>query len=279
VTKKLSLAKNVLCPKCDGKGSKSGQNTRCAGCQGQGVKVTLRQIAPGMVQQMQSVCPDCRGSGQAVSERDKCQQCRGNKVVQERKVLEVHVEKGMQHNQKITFQGEADEAPDTIPGDIVFVVQMKENAQFKRKGSDLFFEKELTLTEALCGFKFSIQHLDNRQLLIQSNEGDIIKPNSFKAIFDEGMPTYQRPFDKGRLFVHFTVKFPEPGDLSDSDLSALEKLLPPRPTMDIDEAEAEECSLSEVDMEAESRRQRQERQETEEDDDDPSGRRVQCAQQ
>jgi DnaJ-class molecular chaperone len=32
------------------------------------------------------------------------------KVVQEKKVLEVHFEKGMQHNQKITFLGEADEA-------------------------------------------------------------------------------------------------------------------------------------------------------------------------
>jgi DnaJ family protein A protein 2 len=30
--------------------------------------------------------------------------------VQEKKVLEVHVEKGMRHGQKITFAGEADEA-------------------------------------------------------------------------------------------------------------------------------------------------------------------------
>jgi DnaJ family protein A protein 2 len=89
-TKKLSLAKNVICSKCDGcaarraarslrsaltqnavrqcarersKGSKSGNTGRCAGCQGAGVKIHLRQIAPGMVQQMQAVCPDCRGAG------------------------------------------------------------------------------------------------------------------------------------------------------------------------------------------------------------------------
>ena len=30
--------------------------------------------------------------------------------MQEKKILEVNVEKGMQHNQKIVFQGEADEA-------------------------------------------------------------------------------------------------------------------------------------------------------------------------
>jgi len=89
----------------------------------------LRQIAPGMVQQMQAVCPDCRGAGaqlsrspptrrasltqragQVISEKDKCPQCRGNKVVQDKKILEVAVERGMQHNQKIIFRGEADEA-------------------------------------------------------------------------------------------------------------------------------------------------------------------------
>lgn len=48
--------------------------------------------------------------GEIISDKDKCPSCKGNKVVQEKKVLEVHVEKGMQHNQKIVFQGQADEA-------------------------------------------------------------------------------------------------------------------------------------------------------------------------
>jgi DnaJ-class molecular chaperone len=73
--------------------------------------VVVRQIAPGMVQQMQTVCNECRGSGQVISEKDKCPGCHGQKVCQEKKVLEVHIEKGMVNNQKITFQGEADEAP------------------------------------------------------------------------------------------------------------------------------------------------------------------------
>jgi DnaJ family protein A protein 2 len=109
-TKKLSLSKNVLCTKCKGAGSKSGNSGRCGNCQGTGMKVTIRQIGPGMMQQMQSVCPECRGTGQMIKESDKCPQCRGNKVIQEKKILEVNIEKGMQHGQKITFQGEADEA-------------------------------------------------------------------------------------------------------------------------------------------------------------------------
>ena len=49
-------------------------------------------------------------AGEVISDRDKCPQCKGNKITQEKKVVEVHVEKGMQNGQKITFEGQADEA-------------------------------------------------------------------------------------------------------------------------------------------------------------------------
>lgn len=53
------------------------------------------------------LCPT--PAGEKLDDKDRCPQCRGNKVVQEKKILEVHIEKGMQHGQKITFQGEADQ--------------------------------------------------------------------------------------------------------------------------------------------------------------------------
>ena len=51
--------------------------------------------------------------------------CVWDQVVTERKVLEVHITKGMRNGQKITFHGEADEAPGTVPGDIIFIVEEK----------------------------------------------------------------------------------------------------------------------------------------------------------
>lgn len=74
------------------------------------MKVTIRQLGPSMIQQMQQACNDCKGTGESINDKDRCPGCKGEKVLQEKKVLEVHVEKGMQHNQKITFPGEADEA-------------------------------------------------------------------------------------------------------------------------------------------------------------------------
>lgn len=66
--------------------------------------------------------------------------------------------------------------PDTVTGDIVFVLQQKEHPKFKRKGDDLFIEHTLSLTEALCGFQFILSHLDGRQLLIKSQPGEVVKP-------------------------------------------------------------------------------------------------------
>lgn len=94
----------------DRKGSKSGASMKCPGCQGSGMKVSIRQLGPSMIQQMQHPCNECKGTGETINDKDRCPQCKGEKVVQEKKVLEVVVEKGMQNGQKITFPGEADEA-------------------------------------------------------------------------------------------------------------------------------------------------------------------------
>lgn len=280
-SKKLSLARNVICSKCKGKGSKTGASMKCPGCQGSGIKVSIRQLGPSMIQQVQHVCQDCKGSGEAISEKDKCPQCKGEKVMQDKKVREVHVEKGMQHSQKITFQGEADEAPDTVTGDIVFVLQLKEHAKFKRKNDDLFVEHALNLTEALCGFQFILTHLDGRQLSIKSSPGEIVKPGQFKAINDEGMPLHQRPFMKGKLYIHFSVEFPESGSLSVEQCKALEAILP-KPSSRLTEMELDECEetiLQDVNIDEEMRRKQQAAQEAYEEDEEASGPRVQCAQQ
>lgn len=47
--------------------------------------------------------------GEVISEKDRCSTCRGKKVVNETKILEVHIDKGMKEGQKIYFRGEGDQ--------------------------------------------------------------------------------------------------------------------------------------------------------------------------
>lgn len=118
----------------------------------------------------------CARAGEIIREKDRCKKCSGKKVVNESKTLEVHVDKGMRDGQRITFTNEGDQHPDLEPGDVHLVLQMTEHEMFQRQGDTLVMEKKISLTEALCGCQFTIQHLDGRQLHVKSPEGHVIEP-------------------------------------------------------------------------------------------------------
>ncbi|KAM0046219.1 putative Heat shock protein DnaJ, cysteine-rich [Helianthus debilis subsp. tardiflorus] len=64
-SKKLSLSRNVICSKCKSKGSKSGASMKCGGCQGSGMKVSIRHL-------MQHPCNECKGTGETINDKDHC---------------------------------------------------------------------------------------------------------------------------------------------------------------------------------------------------------------
>eukprot|EP01012_Entosiphon_sulcatum_P026836 TRINITY_DN3232_c0_g1_i1.p1 TRINITY_DN3232_c0_g1~~TRINITY_DN3232_c0_g1_i1.p1 ORF type:complete len:423 (-),score=85.60 TRINITY_DN3232_c0_g1_i1:49-1293(-) len=279
--KKLSLNKQIICAQCGGSGSKKkGKAATCTDCRGQGIKIMIRQLGPGMVQQMQTVCPTCKGDGTAVDPKDRCTNCSGNRVVTEKKILDVHIERGMKHGQKITFSQEGDQHPDIkIPGDVIIVLQEKKHDKFDRQGQDLLIRKTISLREALTGFAFPIKHLDGRVLLVKSQPGEIIKPGEVKAIPNEGMPEYKNPFNKGQLLVQFDVEFPE--SLTPAALKALEQSLPKPQAEDVDLRDAEECFLHGVATRAGDRGQQGGRgRQTDDSDEDEGGpRQAQCVHQ
>ncbi|CAM9639510.1 unnamed protein product [Ectocarpus fasciculatus] len=271
-TVRLAINRDKLCEDCEGRGGQEGCERDCSDCQGRGAKVMLRQLGPGMVQQMQVACPSCKGGGKIIDEKLKCKSCKGKKVFKDRKVLEVNVEKGMRNGQKIRFAGEADEAPNTVPGDVNFIVQEKEHDVFTRKGADLALKLDLKLSEALCGFTKTVTHLDGRVLKIESPPGSVVKPESVRCIEGEGMPFHGNPFTKGRLFIIFKVQFP--ATLAPGAVNALRAVLPRGPEASLS-GEEEECHMNEISLD-------QFGQETggrhgdDDDEDGEGGQRVQC---
>jgi DnaJ-class molecular chaperone len=90
-------------------GGKDGISSNCKACRGRGFVTQYRKIAPGMVQQMQGICRDCSGKGEIINEKNKCKDCNGKKIAKQKKTFEVHVDKGMQDDQKIIFKGESNQ--------------------------------------------------------------------------------------------------------------------------------------------------------------------------
>merc|ERR1719440_8212 len=154
-TKKMAITRQVI-------DKKKGVQT-CSECDGRGVKVEVIRMGP-MIQQMQSACGACGGQGKSF------------KTKQDREVLEVRIQKGSPDNHKEIFREKADEHPDMDTGDVIFVLKEQEHKDFKRRGADLFIERDISLVEALCGFEMEVTHLDGRKLLIKTAPGDIVKP-------------------------------------------------------------------------------------------------------
>jgi DnaJ homolog subfamily A member 2 len=273
---KLAIIRNRVCVPCKGTGaSKPDAVKTCNSCDGSGVRIMLNQIGPGMVQQMQTRCPTCQGAGETIHDRYKCTVCQGNKVAKERKVLEVYVDKGMANGQKIVFAGEANENPGLVAGDVIVVLKQAPHKTFNRRDENLVVEREISLTDALCGFQFSIQQLDGRKLIVTSKPGSVIKPGELKTIPNEGMPMWKRSDERGYMFVKFTIAFP--AFVGPSEAAELERVLGPKTpmAMDVDREDVEEVRL--LDFNQDQARSRETADH--EDEDDDGGRRVQCANQ
>eukprot|EP00871_Galdieria_phlegrea_P004163 jgi/Galph1/4748/GphlegSOOS_G3320.1 len=277
-TAKLAINRRRVCSECAGQGTENPVAiTSCTVCNGRGIRVQIRQMGPGMIQQIQSSCPECDGTGQTIRESDKCHKCRGKKVVNERKILEVYVEPGMENGQKIVISGEADEEPGTIPGDVIVVIEEKPHEIFRRNGIHLLMKKEITLAEALCGTAFLIEHLDGRRLYTKTEPGEVIQPGSLRTIINEGMPIYRNITQKGNLIIQFNVTFPK--HLTKEQQTILERTLGPPPQVAM-EADSDEVHLTDFDPEQLKSFGSHENNIYEEDEErDQRTSRVQCAQQ
>ncbi|PJF17747.1 hypothetical protein PSACC_02449 [Paramicrosporidium saccamoebae] len=280
-TTKIAVQRQIVCVKCSGKGGKADSVKSCPGCQGTGVRVTIRQMGP-MIQQMQSACNECNGEGEIIKEKDRCTSCHGKKVSSEKKVHEVFIEKGMADGQRIKFAGEADQAPGVVAGDVVVILNEKEHAFFKRNGKDLHCKVKIDLLTALAGGSFTIKHLDDRILEGTIKPGEVMKPEEVRCIDGEGMPEYKRPFNKGDLYVQFELVFP-PANWADAEtIAKLESILPPRMAMEVEAEDALPVTLKKVDPRRRTREQDRRQQRNAYDDDEEEergGPGVQCHQQ
>ncbi|KAI9752535.1 MAG: hypothetical protein M1815_000444 [Lichina confinis] len=247
-TVKFASEKKVVCSQCSGSGGKPNTTPKhCTGCLGAGTTTTLRAVGPGLVTQQTIACSMCKGNGSVYKEKDRCKKCKGNQVVQQKKMLEIYIPRGARHAEKIVAAGEADQAPDQEPGDIVFTVNEAEHDVFTRAGADLQATLEISLGEALCGLdRVVLKHLDGRGIHIQQPRGRILRPDEILKIPGEGMPL-KKSDARGNLYLLIKVTFPENSWAQDeARMDQLGTLLPPpEPSLSAD-------VIDEVDFEPEA---------------------------
>lgn len=129
----------------------------------------------------------------------------------ESKELTIDIRQGWKAGTKITFPGESDESsdPSMKPADVVFVIQEKPHAVFKRNGNDLILSAKIPLKDALCGAAVQLQTLEGKNIRIRVPEDTIVYPGYEMVVPGQGMPITKRLPERGNLIVQFQVDFPK----------------------------------------------------------------------
>lgn len=212
----VAIVRSEICAFCNGTGAaENAEMLACDRCTGSGKlstsshwrsKRTRRARQEGGFDQTVTLgCHKCGSSGTLPSE--PCPNCKGEKTTSGQTTVKVYVDPGTMEGHSYTFKGEAEQAPDAVAGDVVLHVGAEEHEDFEREGHDLVCKRNITLAQALLGFKMEIKHLDGRVIEIERNE--VTKPGQDHEVPGMGMPIHGKPGEFGKLIVNLNIVFPE----------------------------------------------------------------------
>ncbi len=215
-----NIERNIFCTNCEATGCQDKQVHNCTTCNGRGVQVMIHQIAPGMVQQSTRPCTICKGDGVDITQ-EKCLVCKGAKKKKETLKIDFEIKKGTINGQQMIIHGKGHQlGSSNTYGDIVFIVKVSSDSLFTRKDNDLHRTVDISLRKALLGFNMSLEHLDGKTIVIQSDK--IINPFSVKKIPRMGFVDSNNGI-VGDYYIKFNVVFPE--RFNSKQVKALELVL------------------------------------------------------
>jgi molecular chaperone DnaJ len=155
VKKSVRLKTLERCTTCNGSGAKAGTKpATCTTCGGSG---EVRRAARSMFGQFVSVspCPTCAGEGTVIA--NPCEVCRGEGRVRGERTVSVDIPAGVASNNYLTLRGQGAVGPRNGPsGDLLVMLDIKEDDRFERQGDDLYHDFLLSFSQAALGGTFTV---------------------------------------------------------------------------------------------------------------------------
>jgi len=212
INKNLSFKVLFFCKKCI---------KNCKNCNGNGIVQQMIQIGP-FTQILSQPCNNCQGSGIIIEGNKKCNECKGDGKYETDNPCNLSIPKGFDDGLKTIFNklGEQPKKNSQEPGDLILELKVLEHPLFIRKGNDLIYKINISLTESILGKDISIPYFDDT-IKININQFGIINPEKQYIIKNRGLPIMNTD-KKGNLFLEFHINFPK---LDKDELSNLTNIL------------------------------------------------------
>jgi DnaJ-class molecular chaperone len=125
----------------------------------------------------------------------------GGAVREERVEVDIPLRPGARDGERFRIPGGS-----PSHANVIVVLKTKPHARFVREGDDLLCGFEVTLLEALTGFRSSVRHLDGKTLNVACDD-TVTRPGQLRRLRGWGMPR-RKAAGKGDLLLRFAVRFP-----------------------------------------------------------------------
>jgi len=197
----LDLQKNVDCPECNGSGCFPGSSkTKCSDCDGQGQVRVSRNMGFSTFVTVQP-CRKCSGRGMMIEK--PCKKCKLGKV-KGTKHISFELTAGIDNGDYV-ISGEGESIPDGVSGDLIIRVNVQPHPKFKRDGRDIFYDTQLSMTDASLGKNLEVPTLEGfSKITVEPGS----QPNTIIKLKGKGLQG--RGFrGRGDQYVRLVVNIPK----------------------------------------------------------------------
>jgi DnaJ-class molecular chaperone len=123
------------------------------------------------------------------------------------KMINIQIPPGIEHGQQIRYEGMGDDSIAGLrPGDLLVNIVVREHSRYRREGTSLIIDREVTVWDALLGASIDIQTLDNKTLSIKLPPGT--QPDTVLSCKGEGLPN-MRTRQRGNMLIRIKVSIPK----------------------------------------------------------------------
>ncbi|MDR3264303.1 MAG: molecular chaperone DnaJ [Clostridiales bacterium] len=216
-TKEIPVNRVENCSDCNGTGARgSGGVKQCAKCGGTGA---IRQAVSTPFGQMSTnkTCDQCGGRGKVII--DPCKTCGGNGRVKKLRTINVSVPAGIDNGQVMTYSSQGNTGINGgRTGSVIIIINVRPHKLFIRKGSDLYIDVPITMTQAVLGCKIYIPTLEAP---VSYTIAEGAQTGQQFRIKGYGIKHFKKE-SRGDLYVKIIVEIPK--NLSSKEKDALRSL-------------------------------------------------------
>ncbi|MDA0328501.1 MAG: molecular chaperone DnaJ [Gemmatimonadetes bacterium] len=159
VAKTVRVSLLNQCANCEGSGAEAGTKpTACGTCGGAGEERHVQRSVFGQFVSVQP-CRTCQGEGRIIAK--PCGKCSGEGRLRAEEDIQVDVPAGVTGENFLTLRGRGSVGPRGGPrGDLIILLEIKDDARFVRDGSDLVHELPVTFSQAALGSEVDVPTID-----------------------------------------------------------------------------------------------------------------------